>query len=376
MVFCKCCQPCALVCRVITNFWLIGGIVFSSFALFSCQFAVQRRNNQGLGLIFSEQLDEFGYQCVESASLYSSNWLYMWALVCGCLAPIFGIAIFILMLFDCCCKVCCSKVMQGCLFFAAIFSQGCTFLIYISSPCYFGGNGITCKMGYGTVWSIIAWMAYLIASCVLCFSPKHDPSTCCSSEDEDTKQAAKQYDEEQPAPAEQKAAEATVVAAAVVQEEKKQPEEAKVEVEEPQAVEKKEVAEETPVAAAASVEEETVEETPVVAAASDKEEAAEETSVAAAASVKEEAVDEPSVAASVKEEEEEAVEGEEIEVDSDSQVIVSVQEDGSVSTRLDPSVTGNSDAPDPDDVIGEDPDGDKFVGQSINSSPSMQTAPW
>jgi len=376
MVFCKCCQPCALVCRVITNFWLIGGIVFSSFALFSCQFAVQRRNNQGLGLIFSEQLDEFGYQCVESASLYSSNWLYMWALVCGCLAPIFGIAIFILMLFDCCCKVCCSKVMQGCLFFAAIFSQGCTFLIYISSPCYFGGNGITCKMGYGTVWSIIAWMAYLIASCVLCFSPKHDPSTCCSSEDEDTKQAAKQYDEEQPAPAEQKAAEATVVAAAVVQEEKKQPEEAKVEVEEPQAVEKKEVAEETPVAAAASVEEETVEETPVVAAASDKEEAAEETSVAAAASVKEEAVDEPSVAASVKEEEEEAVEGEEIEVDSDSQVIVSVKEDGSVSTRLDPSVTGNSDAPDPDDVIGEDPDGDKFVGQSINSSPSMQTAPW
>jgi len=357
MVFCKCCQPCALVCRVITNFWLIGGIVFSSFALFSCQFAVQRRNNQGLGLIFSEQLDEFGYQCVESASLYSSNWLYMWALVCGCLAPIFGIAIFILMLFDCCCKVCCSKVMQGCLFFAAIFSQGCTFLIYISSPCYFGGNGITCKMGYGTVWSIIAWMAYLIASCVLCFSPKHDPSTCCSSEDEDTKQAAKQYDEEQPAPAEQKAAEATVVAAAVVQEEKKQPEEAKVEVEEPQAVEKKEVAEETPVAAAAaaSVKEETVEET---------------------ASDKEEAVDEPSVAASVKEEEEEAVEGEEIEVDSDSQVIVSVKEDGSVSTRLDPSVTGNSDAPDPDDVIGEDPDGDKFVGQSINSSPSMQTAPW
>jgi len=346
--------------------------VFSSFALFSCEFAEQRRNNQGLGLIFSEQLNEFGsYQCVESVSLYSGNWLYMWALVCGCLAPIFGIAIFILMLFDCCCNVCCSKVMQGCLFFAAIFSQGCTFLIYISSPCYFGGNGITCKMGYGTVWSITAWVAYLIASCFLCFSPKHDPSTCCSK-DEDAKQAAKQYDEEQPAPAEQKAAEATVVAAAVVQEEKKQPEEAKVEVEEPQAVEKEEVAEETPVAAAA--------------AASDKEEAAEETPVAAAASVKEEADDEPSVAASVKEEEEEAaeepeeeeeaVEGEEIEVDSDSQVIVSVKEDGSVSTRLDPSVTGNSNAPDPDDVMGEDPDGDKFVGQSIKSTPSMQTAPW
>eukprot|EP00984_Skeletonema_dohrnii_P001654 scaffold536_cov124-Skeletonema_dohrnii-CCMP3373.AAC.7 len=333
MVFCKCCQPCALVCRVITNFWLIGGIV--------CEFAEQRRNNQGLGLIFSEQLNEFGsYQCVESVSLYS-----------------------------------------------AIFSQGCTFLIYISSPCYFGGNGITCKMGYGTVWSITAWMAYLIASCFLCFSPKHDPSTCCSSEDE----AAKQYDEEQPAPAEQKAAEATVVAAAVVQEEKKQPEEAKVEVEEPQAVEKKEVAEETPVAAAAAapVKEETVEETPVVAAASDKEEAAEETSVAAAASVKEEAVDEPSVAASVKEEEEEAAEepeeeedeGEAIEVDSDSQIIVSVKEDGSVSTRLDPSVTGNSNAPDPDDVgeddvMGEEPDGDKFVSESIKSTPSMQTAPW
>lgn len=342
--------------------------MFSSFALFSCQFAEQRRSSQGLGLIFSEREDALGnYQCVESVSDYSSSWLYKWALVCGCLGPIFGIAIFILMLFDCCCKVCCSKIMQGFLFFAAIFSQGCTFLIYLSSPCYFNGNGFTCKVGWGTVWSIIAFSSYFIASLFLCFSPKHDPSTCCY--DDDTKEAAKQYDEEQPAPAEQKAAEATVVAAAaVVQEDKKQPEDAEARVGEPQAVEEKQVDEETPVAAAVTVKEEAVEESSVAAsAASVKEDAAEEPSVVASvASVKEEAVKEP---------EEEA--GQEVEVDDlDDGVKVSVKEDG-ISTRLEPSVTGT--APDPDDLedhAHEDPDGEKFVGESIKANLSMKTSPW
>mmetsp|Transcript_12301 Transcript_12301/g.18865 ORF Transcript_12301/g.18865 Transcript_12301/m.18865 type:complete len:362 (+) Transcript_12301:143-1228(+) len=361
MVCCKCCQGCALVCRVVTNFWLLAGIVMSSVALFSCQFAEQRRTGQGLGLIFSEQLNgETGsYQCVESVS-ENSGWIYSWAFVCGCLAPIFGIAVFILMLFDCCCKVCCSKVMQGFLFFAAIFCQGCTLLVYVSSPCYFDGNGFTCKMGYGTVWTIIAFWAYLIASLFLCCSPKHDPATCCY-DDDDAKPAAKeQYDEEQPAPAEQNAAEATVVAAAVVQEEKKQPEEAEAKVEESQAVEEKEVAEETPVAAAAAVEEETVEEPSV--AASEKEEAVEETSAA-----KEEEADE--------EPEEEPVQ-EEVEVNLEDDVKVSVKEDG-ISTRLEPSVTGTG--PDPDDSVGgEDPDGDKFLGESISIKPnlSMKTTPW
>ena len=236
--------------------------------------------------------------------------------------------------------------MQGFLFFSAIFSQGCTFLIYLSTLCYFNGNGFTCKVGWGTVWSIVAFSAYLIASLFLCFSPKHDPSTCCYDDD------TKQFDEEQPAPAEQKkAAEATVVAAAVVQEDKKQPENAETGVEEPQSVEEKQVAEETHVAAAAPVKEE---------------EAVEESSVAASAtSAEEEAVEET---------EEEP--GQEVEIDDlNAGVKVSVKEEG-ISTRLEPSVTGTG--PDPDDLKDdqEDPDGEKFVGQSIKANLSMKTSPW
>jgi len=357
--------------------------VLSSVALFSCQFAEQRRTGQGLGLIFSEQFNEENgnYQCVESVSEYR-GWIYSWAFICGCLAPIFGIALFILMLFDCCCKVCCSKVMQGFLFFSAIFSSGCTLLVYLSKPCYFDGNGFTCKMGYGTVWTIMAFWSYLIGSLFLCFSPKHDPATCCY-DDDDTKPAAKQqYDEEQPAPApvEQKAAEATVVAAAVVQEEKKQPEEAVEEpsvaasekesaVEEPSvAVSEKESAVEEPSVAAA--EKESAVEEPSVAA-SEKESAVEEPSVAA--SEKESAVEEPSVASSEKEaavEEEDAVEEpEEIEVKA------SVKEDGTIISRLDPSVTESGLDPD-DSEAGEDPDGDKFESVSIKRNVSFKTTPW
>ena len=274
--------------------------------------------------------------------------------------------------------------MQGFLFFSAIFSQGCTFLIYLSTLCYFNGNGFTCKVGWGTVWSIVAFSAYLIASLFLCFSPKHDPSTCCYDDD------TKQYDEEQPAPAEQKekAAEATVAAAAVVQEDKKQPENAEAAVEEPQAVEEKQVAEETPVAAAAVVQEDKkqpenaeagVEEPQAV----EEKQVAEETPVAAAAPVKEEeAVEESSVAASATSAKEEIVDepeeepGQEVEIDDlNDGVKVSVKEEG-ISTRLEPSVTGTG--PDPDDLKDnqEDPDGEKFVGQSIKANLSMKTSPW
>lgn len=326
--------------------------------MFSCEFVIKRSTGAGIGLIRSEELGELGdYVCVSSVLTYKWQWLFQWAMVSGALAPIFGIGVLTLMLFECCCKVCCSKVMQGFLFFCALFNQACTFLIYISSPCYV--NGLTCKLGYGSLWSIIAFFLYLIACMFLCFSPTHDPA--CFNTNGEAKQAAKQeHDEEQPAPAAETTAEATVVAAAVVKEENKQPEETKVDVEEKQqmqAVAEKEVAEETSVAAAASCEEV-------------DNEGIEEASVPAAASVKD---DEPGG---------DAVD----EVDRDKEIKVSINEDG-ISARLkeskrDPSLIGN--APDPDALDhGEDPDGDKFVGRSIKSrsikvkaSPSLQTAPW
>ncbi len=296
----------------------------SSFALFSCEFAIKRSTNAGIGLIRSEELMESGdYVCVESMT-NPWHWLYRWSMVSGALAPIFGIGVLILMLFDCCCKVSCSKFMQAFLIFCALFNQACTFLIYISTPCYI--NGLTCKLGYGSVWSMSAFVLYLVAGLFLCFSPKHDPVSC--KNDGEAKQAAKQeHDEEQPAPAPaaEKAAETTVVAAAVVKEEKKQP----------------------------------------VPVKEEEKEVVEETSVAVAASVKEEEPDDDAVG--------------EVEVDLDEQVKVSVKEDG-ISARLkeskpDPSVTGN--APDPDALgSSEDPDGDKFVGRSIKASRSLVTAPW
>lgn len=280
----------------------------------------------GLGLIRSEQLDELGnYICVESVSENSRNWLYLWATICGALAPVFGIATLILMTFDCCFNVCCSKCLQGGLFFCAIFSQGCTFLMYLSSPCYFGGNGFSCKLGYGSVFSMIAFGTYMIASMFMCFGPKHDPM-CCG--DDEMKEAAKQkLDEEQPAPAEEHG-----ITSATIQPAK------------PDELEEKLISNNV----------------------SNEEEA----SPASSAIV--------DVTETEPLEEEFQAENEE-EVALETKVKVFAKETG-ISTRLEENkldASSNGLAPDlTDSVGGEDPDGEKFVGQSIKASPSLQTAPW
>jgi len=38
--------------------------------------------------------------------------LHQWAAICGILAPVLGTIVFLLMLLDCCCKVCCSNLIQ------------------------------------------------------------------------------------------------------------------------------------------------------------------------------------------------------------------------------------------------------------------------
>jgi hypothetical protein len=291
------------------------------------------------------------------------GWLYRWAMISGALSPIFGIGILILMLFDCCCKVCYSKFMQGFLFFCALFNQACTFLIYISTACLING-GLICKFGWGSLFSIIAFALYLFGSFFMCCSPKHDP-VCCNRGDtddgkkccgeKDKKDEAKPAAEEQPAA--EKAAETTAVAAAVVNNETEEKEETKTDVEQQPVAEEK--------VAAAAVASSPAEE--------EKEEIA--SSVAASAQSRK-----SSASALADEAETEAEEDGDLE---DQIMKVSVKDEG-VSVRLednenarDPSVPASG--LEPDDIEaghGEEPDGDKFVGKSIKAERSLLTSPW
>ena len=61
------------------------------------------------------------------------GWLHTWAAVCGALAPAFGIIVWIFMMVDCFCKVCCSSVMQTTLLsFAEVRAANCVHRMFIS----------------------------------------------------------------------------------------------------------------------------------------------------------------------------------------------------------------------------------------------------
>ena len=87
------------------------------------------------------------------------------------------------MLLDCCCKVCCSNLIQTILLTGAEMSQGFTFLLFASNTCATNGLWLGCTMGQGSHYSIIAFICYFLGGCWLCLSPKPDPLFCKKDDD-------------------------------------------------------------------------------------------------------------------------------------------------------------------------------------------------
>lgn len=186
MVCCKCCQGYATLCRVFAHAWLWAAVIFSWIAVSSCSFVTRGRGDDFTIGLFRLQLS--GSECmayrdvVEDDEFRGYGWLYDWARVCGLLAPLCGMLTIALMLLDCCCKVCCSKYMQTFLVICCQFNQGMTFLIFASTACL-SRKGVGqsdqyvafCRMGSGSVMSLIAFWCYFIGGFLLCCSPKPDP---------------------------------------------------------------------------------------------------------------------------------------------------------------------------------------------------------
>lgn len=250
MVCCKCCQGYATLCRVFTYAWLLAAVIFSCFAVSSCDFLT--RDETDIGLYRAQRPGE---ECVAYRDLtdWRYGWLHNWARTCGVLAAVFGTIMLALMTLDCCCNVCCSKYMQTFLVVCCQLNQGMTFVLFASNVCVTrkGGefNSIFfkgCRMGGGSAMSLTAFWCYFIGGFFLCCSPK--PNPLCNDKDEDNdgkkgccgKEEKENEEDEKPAAQEEKPEEEepdVVVAAAVVKKEERNPEATK-DIEEANAEEK------------------------------------------------------------------------------------------------------------------------------------------
>jgi len=173
--------------------------VFSWFAVSSCSFVTRGREDDfTIGLY---RIKLAGTECVayrdvgDDDEFRAYGWIYDWARICGILAPLCGMLTIALMLLDCCCKVCCSKYMQTFLVICCQFNQAATFLIFASTACL-SRKGVGqsdqfaafCRMGSGSVMSLIAFWCYFIGGFLLCCSPKPDPcnkKTANTNDDDD-----------------------------------------------------------------------------------------------------------------------------------------------------------------------------------------------
>lgn len=138
--------------------WLIVAIVFSALATASCQFVEINNSTWGLftagrnGVCIDGTIDVLSFHWLHTVSykiyidyatlwreitfcifvlisyahthiLHHSSLLQKWAAICGILAPVLGTIVLFLMLLDCCCKVCCSNLIQTILLTGAEMSQ-------------------------------------------------------------------------------------------------------------------------------------------------------------------------------------------------------------------------------------------------------------
>jgi len=126
MVWCKCCQGYATLCRVFTHCFFIAAVVLSCFAIGSCEFVTRDGLTIGLFRFSRDGSECMGYSDVNE---FETGWLHDWSRVSGLIAVLFGALVVVLMLVDCCCNVCCSKYMQTFLVVCCQLNQGFTFLI-------------------------------------------------------------------------------------------------------------------------------------------------------------------------------------------------------------------------------------------------------
>lgn len=238
----KCCQGYATLCRVFTYGFFLAAVVFSCFALGSCEFVT--RGDLTIGLF---RFSRDGSECMEysDANDFEQNWLHNWARVSGLMAVLLGALVVVLMGVDCCADVCCSKYMQIFLVVCCQLSQGFTFIIWVSDACFTrkgGGNNESvinrgCRIGDGSIYSFNALMLYMIGGFFLCCSPKPNQLLCKKDDDNDGKKCCgkdkkdKKSDNEDDSDEKQKSQEDKpndeedpVVAAAVVKEVEKEEE--------------------------------------------------------------------------------------------------------------------------------------------------------
>jgi hypothetical protein len=96
------------------------------------------------------------------------------ARICALLSPIFALIGMILVITElCCCRFCCSRLLELVFYVLAIILGGCTFVIWGSDFCTVSGGD--CNMGRDAWLMVIALIVYFVAAVLMCATPKPKP---------------------------------------------------------------------------------------------------------------------------------------------------------------------------------------------------------
>ena len=154
------------------------GVVFSIMTALSCEFI------QGRSLSFSKH-DKYGvFLGLEGEAAANGDNCSLWdgdttsldeaIRTCAVLAPIVATCALSITLFQMiCCNICCSDIITSFALTASAIIQALTFLMYQTDYCTAGN--LSCKLGRGGKYSIVASTFYFFCGVMICFSPKSEP---------------------------------------------------------------------------------------------------------------------------------------------------------------------------------------------------------
>lgn len=158
-------------------FFTVAGIVFSFLTMLSCEFIVAK-SGRTFG-IYQGQISNRTAECVSYSDIpdFEPNGSHQTAWICAAVAALCGFIALVLgviqLLF---CNVCCARCCISIPYTAAQICQLLTFLLFNTQVCTLGS--LSCDLGLGGIYSIVAWACYFVASIIMCFTPSPDPLLC------------------------------------------------------------------------------------------------------------------------------------------------------------------------------------------------------
>ena len=168
------------------------GVLFSVMTALSCEFVKGRTLTGGRGFkagVFLVIDDDDSGSC---SQWDGSDGLDEFIRTCAVIAPIVAACALSITLFQMvCCNICCSDIITSFALTASAIMQGLTFLMYQTDACT--GGSLTCTMGKGAKYSIVAASFYFFCAVLICVSPKSEP-LMRRKKDNDDKDGKKEND--------------------------------------------------------------------------------------------------------------------------------------------------------------------------------------